>query len=58
MRHSLHHHYTTKLIYQATEKLSYITQIKEKIRKKKGSSINFYSFVFDLFTLFFYFSIT
>lgn len=26
--------------------------MKEKIRKKKGSSINFYFFVFDLFILF------
>ena len=31
IRNSLQHHCTTKLIRQATEKLSYITQTKEKI---------------------------
>ena len=56
MRNSLQHHCTTKLIRQAIEKLSYITQTKEKIItiKKIGHQTIFIS-LFSLFPLLFLF---
>ena len=35
LRYTLHHHYTTKLILPATEKFSYIMQIKSQKKEKK-----------------------
>ena len=49
LRYTLHHLYTTKLILPATEKFSYIMQIKKKTKRKntqivhqKGDRCHFY----------------
>ena len=56
MRNSLQHHCTTKLIRQAPEKLSYITQTKKKIIIiKKIDHESIFISLFSLFPLLFLF---